>query len=122
MKIGAFVARCETTKDTIRHYEQLHLIQPKKIGTYKDYGEKEFVDFQVVKEMQKMDLSLAQIQQIFCMKEKSGCGTATLIQSVLEALKKQSFALAAEEQRIKQKRVRTEHLIAKLKRIESSMQ
>ncbi|GEB77308.1 MerR family transcriptional regulator [Sporolactobacillus inulinus] len=118
MRIGAFIVQCETTKDTVRHYEQLNLIRPHKSGTYKEYGEKELEDFQAIKEMQGFGLSLSQIQQIFCVKTNSGCGSPRLIQSVLKALKKQSAALAVEEQSIKHKRMRTEQLIKELELIQ----
>ncbi len=41
MKIGEFVTLLQTTKDTVRHYEELNLITPKWNKIIRNLGEKE---------------------------------------------------------------------------------
>lgn len=117
MKIGAFIQTCATTRDTIRHYEQMGLLHPAKRGTFKDYGEKELSDFQAIKELQQIGLSLKTIQNIFEIKRQKGCGTPELIQSVLLQFEKQKRHLHKEDMLIRRKIILINRLDAALRNI-----
>ncbi|MCO7126823.1 MerR family transcriptional regulator [Sporolactobacillus shoreicorticis] len=100
MKIGEFVKRCKTTKDTVRYYEELALLQPDTSNRYKAYNQKNLDDFMAIKEMQCLGLSLKVIQNVFEMKKKNGCGSQELIRDVTKALEDQEARLMNEEIRI----------------------
>ncbi|MCQ2009990.1 MerR family transcriptional regulator [Sporolactobacillus sp. STSJ-5] len=114
MKIGEFVKQCGTTKDTVRYYEELMLIQPDASNQYKEYSQKNIEDFRVIKEMQNLGLSLKIIQSVFKMKKKSGCGSQKLIRDVTIALEKQETFLMNEEIKIRNQRKQLRLLSAKL--------
>ncbi|SFF93382.1 MerR family transcriptional regulator [Sporolactobacillus nakayamae] len=114
MKIGEFVKRCQTTKDTIRYYEELALIKPDTSTAYKDYNQKNINDFQVIKEMQSLGLSLRVIQGLFKVKRMNGCGSQSLIHDVTNALNKQEDLLRKEEKRIRDQRMHLRTLIVEL--------
>nr|WP_304654827.1 MerR family transcriptional regulator [Sporolactobacillus sp. STSJ-5] len=114
VKIGEFVKQCGTTKDTVRYYEELMLIQPDASNQYKEYSQKNIEDFRVIKEMQNLGLSLKIIQSVFKMKKKSGCGSQKLIRDVTIALEKQETFLMNEEIKIRNQRKQLRLLSAKL--------
>lgn len=117
MKIGEFVKVCGTTKDTVRHYEDLALIHPIKPSFYKIYGQRELDDFRTIKEMQSLGLSLKTVKKLFEMKSENGCGSQMLIDHVSKELLIQQVALEAEETKIRKKRKAIETLIAEIQRM-----
>jgi DNA-binding transcriptional MerR regulator len=117
LKTGQFVTLCRTTKDTVRYYEALGLIQPAMNGAFKDFRKTEVEDFQAIKDMQRMGLSLKTIQKIFSLKRTYGCGSSHLIQNILEQLMSQRSALAVEEAHIRDKITYIDQLIVELKNL-----
>ncbi len=115
MKIGEFVQLLNTTKDTVRHYEELNLVTPKWKNHHKEYGEKEILNFQVVKELKEYGLSLKDIQFIFDLKEAHQCGDKKLIHQVVEQLADHVNNLRKEEEELRRRRIALEN---KLKEIE----
>lgn len=69
MKIGEFIESVQSTKDTVRHYEDIGLLQPAWENKRRIYGEKEINDFHAIKEMQALNMSLKEIQVIFEIKK-----------------------------------------------------
>lgn len=114
MKIGEFVKRCQTTKDTIRYYEELTLIKPDTSTTYKDYNQKNIDDFPTIKEMQSLGLSLKVIQGLFVVKRMNGCGSQSLIHDVTDELNKQEDILREEEKKIRDQHMHLRALIVEL--------
>lgn len=55
---------------TIRYYEKLKLIQPRKHGYYKQYTTEIKEQLLTIKKLHTAGLSLLQIQQLFCLNEK----------------------------------------------------
>ncbi|GIO28259.1 MerR family transcriptional regulator [Ornithinibacillus bavariensis] len=104
MKIGQFIKEVETTKDTVRHYEALHLLQPAWENTHRIYGQKEVEDFFVIKEMQSFGLSLTDIQALFHLKRQNGCGNPTLIEGVMTKLEDMREKIEEEEKQIQRKK------------------
>lgn len=114
MKIGEFVQQCRTTKDAVRYYEELGLILPQRGPSFKEYGEDELSDFQAIKEMQQLGMSLKIIQSIFSIKRIKKCGSSVLIKTILEQLKKERLKLSTEEQSIRRKKKDIDQLIETL--------
>lgn len=104
MRIGQFIKEASTTKDTVRHYEDLHLLKPSISNSRREYGKKELEDFMAIKEMQELGLSLKEIQAIFQVKENMGCGSPELVTEVLRSLQDKEKILLEEEKRLRIKR------------------
>ncbi|MBZ9534476.1 MerR family transcriptional regulator [Cytobacillus oceanisediminis] len=112
MKIGEFATLLNTTKETVRQYEELNLLQP---HNKKDYGDKEILDFQVVKELQEYGFSLKDIQLIFSLKEAVDCGDKQLIGQVYQIFTGQLEKLLQEEKEIQERRLIIENEAKKLR-------
>ncbi|GGH85612.1 DNA-binding transcriptional MerR regulator [Pullulanibacillus pueri] len=121
MKIGPFIERLKTTKDTVRHYEHLGLLAPTWDGRFKDYTEKEINDFEAIKEMQALGLALTDIQTLFQVKRNQGCGSAELLTSVQHSLQVILGTLDQKEQEIHKQREATLTLIKALEEISSNI-
>ncbi|WP_053217881.1 MerR family transcriptional regulator [Virgibacillus senegalensis] len=115
MKIGEFVNLLNTTKDTVRHYEDLKFINPKWINNNKEYGEKEVLNFQVVKELKEYGLTLREIQIIFNLKEAYNCGDKELINQVFGQLTGHLNRLRNEEEDLCKRRKTLENEIEKIR-------
>ncbi|MCO7177168.1 MerR family transcriptional regulator [Sporolactobacillus kofuensis] len=115
MRIGEFVKLCQTTKDTVRHYEELTLIQPEKTNAFKNYSQKNVDDFHVIKELQHLGLSLKTIQELFLVKKLNGCGSKVLIDQVCKELFEQDRLLSNEEMKIHEQRNYLSALLSDLK-------
>jgi len=117
MKIGEFVTLMNTTKDTVRYYEELKLLNPKWQKNNKDYGEKDILHFQVVQELKGFGLTLREIQLIFNIKDDSKCGDKQLIAQVCRNLTEQLDRLRQEEEEIYRRRKNLEHQVEELKQL-----
>ena len=115
MRIGEFISRMETTKDTVRHYEELNLLQPERIGSRKEYGDREMEDFQVVRELKAMGFCLKDIAGLFEHKRNLGCGNALLLKAVLEKMTVQIQQLKREEEGLRLRRLSLEEEQKQLK-------
>lgn len=115
MKIGEFVTLLKTTKDTVRHYEELNLLTPSWQNNKKEYSEKEILDFQVVKELKEYGFTLKDIQLIFSLKQALGCGDKHLIRQVYQVLTNQLDKLLKEEEELRERRLILENEVKKLK-------
>lgn len=94
MKISKFIEVVCTTKDTVRHYEELGILNPvRKEKNARDYLEKDVEDFKVIKELQSLGFTLKDIQIIFQIKRETKCNSNELISTVLLKLisRKKSF-------------------------------
>ncbi len=115
LKIGEFVNLLNTTKDTVRHYENLKFITPKWINNNKEYGEKEVMNFQVVKELKEYGLTLKEIQIIFNLKDAYQCGDKELINQVFGQLTSHLNRLRKEEEELSKRRITLENEIEKIR-------
>lgn len=117
MKIGEFVKLINSTKDTVRHYEELGLIRPSWFKGVRDFTDKDLNDFQVIKEMQLLGLSLKDIQVIFDIKRNKGCSSPALIQGVINVLYNELEHINKEEEALKIKKIQVTEMIEGLNRI-----
>ncbi|HWI48764.1 MAG TPA: MerR family transcriptional regulator [Rummeliibacillus sp.] len=86
MKIGEFVEKIQSTKDTIRFYEELNLIDPIRKGDKREYTEKDMHDFYIIKEMESLGLTIREIQTIFHLKRSAGFHSPSLLQDAQDRL------------------------------------
>ncbi|GIN85208.1 hypothetical protein J6TS2_15940 [Heyndrickxia sporothermodurans] len=115
MRIGEFLKIVNATKDTVRHYEDLGLLEPKWEKTRKNYEEKEVKDYQTIIELKKMGFSLKDIQLIFQLKKTLGCGNKDLVYNVYTQLNEHLSTLKKEEWALQNRRKMLEHEIEQLK-------
>lgn len=111
MQIGVFVRKAGTTKDTIRHYEDLQLIVSKQSDGRRRYTDKHLEDFAVIQELKGCGLSLKDIQLIFTMKNHYGCRSEELLREVEDSLKHQLGELEREEQELRNRKELLQTLI-----------
>ncbi|MGN0077745.1 MAG: MerR family DNA-binding transcriptional regulator [Coriobacteriales bacterium] len=64
MTTGEFAALCETTKETLRHYERIGLLEPaaRMPNGYKVYGFFQFTEYALIAALRSAGLSLEQIK------------------------------------------------------------
>lgn len=115
MRIGEFVALLNTTKDTVRHYEELNLITPIRKGNNKHYGEKDIQDFEVIMELKDYGISLKEIQIIFNLKHAFGCGDKQLVAKLYNQLTNHLDVLRQEEEEIHRRRINLHNQIESIK-------
>lgn len=117
MRIGEFITLVKTTKDTVRHYEDLDLIRPGWTKGTREYAQSDLNDFYAIKEMQEMGLALKDIQAIFEIKRSDGCGSDQLISSVLGSLKNELGILHDAEEELKKKKFMIQGIVGDLKKL-----
>ncbi|ONG93195.1 6-phosphogluconolactonase [Bacillus cereus] len=117
MRIGEFVTLLHTTKDTVRHYEDLNLIVPTRTNNRKEYSEKEILEFQVIIELKEMGLSLKDIQLLFELKGLLGCGDKKLIDEVVAKLTNHADSLLLEEENIRNRRIQLQKKLSEIKKL-----
>ena len=114
MRIGEFIKQVTTTKDTVRHYEELELIRPGWINGTREYSQKDTNDFQAIKEMQSLGLTLKEIQAIFEVKRDNGCGSIQLINDVLKSLDNELTIIYETEQELNRKKIKINEMMGSL--------
>ena len=115
MKIGQFINRLNTTKDTVRHYENMNLLKPTKQTYQKEYNEKDIKNFKIIKELQNYGLSLKDIQLIFELKDNYQCGDIELIKKTADTLGNHLKQLKKDEEEIHKRRTLLEKELKVLK-------
>ncbi|MEN1966568.1 MerR family transcriptional regulator [Lentibacillus sp. N15] len=119
MQIGEFIKTVETTKDTVRYYEELGMICPSWQNNRRIYAPKDIQDFQAIKEMQAFGLSLKEVQGVFGLKRSNGCGSPELLGSITEKLQEQQRQLQQEEQELKYKQEQIGEMLDMLRFVET---
>ncbi|WP_026568810.1 MerR family transcriptional regulator [Sediminibacillus terrae] len=114
MRIGEFVKEMESTKDTVRHYENLELLEPAWNNGQRIYGLQQKRDFEAIREMKSLGLSLKDIQTIVRLRRMKGCGSGHLIKGVSESLMILQEKLEKEEQAIRNKKRMVKELLEAL--------
>lgn len=117
MRIDEFIKLVQTTKDTVRHYEELDLIRPNWINGTRYYSPKDLKDFHAIKEMQSMGLVLKEIQSIFEIKRSGGCGSPQLIVGVIGSLNNELGVLYEAEKELKKKKLMIQGMVEELEKL-----
>ena len=62
---GAFAALCDTTKETLRHYNNIGILKPEKIGDngYQYYSPTQFFDFYLITSLKRAGSPLSDIKR-----------------------------------------------------------
>lgn len=114
MRIGEFIAVVGTTKDTIRHYEDLELILSKGSDGKRRYSEEHLADYYAIQELKGYGVKLRDIQSIFKLKRNYGCGHAELIKEVGDSLSLQLDGLRKEESELRNRILKLEELVQQI--------
>ncbi|MEK5252610.1 MerR family transcriptional regulator [Paenibacillus sp. FSL F4-0125] len=117
MRIGEFIALTGTTKDTIRHYEDLELILSMGPDGKRIYTEKHLADYYAIQELKGYGVKLRDIQSIFKLKRSYGCGHAELIKEVGDSLNLQLEGLRKEEIELRNRIRMLEELVQQINEI-----
>lgn len=117
MRIGEFTTLLNITKHSVRHYEDLDLLSPKWKGNYKDYGEKDILDYQVIIELKELGLNLKDIQLLFTLKKAFGCGDKQFVNQVFNQLTNHVELLLKEEDEIHKRRIRLQNEMNKIREL-----
>lgn len=118
MKISEFIDCVGTTKDAVRHYVELGLIQPVILENgRREYGEKDILDFQAIKEMQELDMSLKEIKVMFEVKRTNGCGSGELLREVIQTMKYKVASTIEAENRLIERRKQMVFLVETLQKV-----
>ncbi|WP_342599211.1 MerR family transcriptional regulator [Psychrobacillus sp. FSL H8-0483] len=65
MKIGEFAERTALSKDTIRYYEKIELLQPDLQNKQRVYNEEDVVKIETIVKLKQNGFSLQEIQMLF---------------------------------------------------------
>ncbi|MGG0658308.1 MerR family transcriptional regulator [Rummeliibacillus pycnus] len=117
MKISEFIEMVNTTKDTVRYYEELEILRPSWIDHRRNYTEQDITDFEVIKEMKNLGLSMKDIQMIFKIKRETDCNSKELISSILLKLNSSKEHFETEVLDIQNKLQMIEELIIQIKKL-----
>lgn len=117
MRIGEFITLTGTTKDTIRHYEDLDLILSMGPEGKRIYTEKHLADFYAIQELKGYGVKLRDIQAIFKLKRNYGCGHEELIKEVSDSLDLQLEGLRKEELELRNRISKLEELVQQINQI-----
>lgn len=117
MKISNFIEAVCTTKDTVRHYEELGILNPVRKEKHRDYSEKDIEDFKVIKELQDLGFKLHDIQIIFQIKHETECNSKELIAIVFSKLMARKKVFEEELMELQRKMQNVEELIIQLSKI-----
>lgn len=117
LRIGEFIALTGTTKDTIRHYEDLDLIMSKGPDGKRIYTEQHLADYFVIQELKSYGVILRDIQSIFKLKRSYGCTHAELIKEVGDSLNLQLDGLRQEELELRNRIRMLERLVQQIAEI-----
>jgi len=115
MQIGEFVARLSTTKETVRHYEDLQLLTPTRVKNRRTYGEKDAADFAVILELKSMGLGLKEVQLLFALKRAVGCGDPQLLTQTVSHLSDHLASLRDQEAELRVRIAQLEMQLAQVK-------
>ena len=77
MKIGSFAEKNKITKDTVRHYMDLGILIPKKIGGQYHFTSSNQRDLDEIIHLKKLNFTLNEIKKIFWTQKIGNLSTAT---------------------------------------------
>ncbi|MBB6217103.1 DNA-binding transcriptional MerR regulator [Anaerosolibacter carboniphilus] len=75
MKIGEFAKKHNVSVDRIRHYMDLELLLPQKLGGHYSFTKEDSTNLVEILELKKMNFSLTEIQQLFAYKRLTAMKT-----------------------------------------------
>lgn len=68
--IGQFSSKCGLSIDTLRYYEKLNLLHPKKNNKFRYYTEDDFIQVQMISSLKELNFSLSEICSMIEFKDK----------------------------------------------------
>lgn len=118
MEISEFLGKVNSTKDTIRYYEELSLIEPTKNGEIRNYSEEDINDFFAIKEMQSMGLTIREIQTILRVKRTTGYHSPFLLQGIQNRIYNSIKKIEKIENELAKRKMKLYGLLASLEKIQ----
>lgn len=101
MRIGEFLSRTGATKDTIRHYEALRLIDSLQPDGKREYTDKDAASYEAIQEMKSYGMKLKDIQIIFMLKRTAACRDQAMLEEIHGRLALHLAGLKEEELRLR---------------------
>ncbi|MBP3040867.1 MerR family transcriptional regulator [Bacillaceae bacterium Marseille-Q3522] len=117
MRIGEFLKKVDTTKDTVRHYEDIKLLDPEWKDGRREYAEQQINDFHAIREMKSLGLKLKDIREIFNWKRQNGCGSKELIDRVSQTLDQELKKIHQQEAELQNKKKMINELLVELQKL-----
>ncbi len=65
VKIGEFAERTGISKDTIRYYEKIGLLQPEIINKYREYNNNDVILIETIIKLKQTGFSLLEVKMLF---------------------------------------------------------
>ncbi len=94
---GQFATLCHTTKETLRHYDELGLLKPQNVGEngYHYYDSKQFLQFEMICFLKETGMPLREIAAF--LRQKRQADTIAVLKDKARALHKEQERLAQQE-------------------------
>lgn len=110
MKSGDFAALCQTTKETLRHYDRIGLLVPAAVSEsgYKLYSPLQLVDFALVSSLQGAGCSLAEVGRY--LREPSSEELGTILAEKIRDIERERAVLLRKQRMLQNTLERVEYL------------
>lgn len=110
MKSGEFAALCQTTKETLRHYDRIGLLVPAAVSEsgYKLYSPLQLVDFALVSSLQGAGCSLAEVGRY--LREPSSEDLGAILQDRIADIERERAVLLRKQRLLQNTLRRMGHL------------
>ena len=92
--IGELARELDVTTRTIRYYEDIGLLHPRRNGQNRVYGPADRVRLQLILRGKRMGLSLEESRELIDMYSPDGANNRAQLQAVLEKIRKRRAQLA----------------------------
>lgn len=97
MNTTEFCQRAHATRDTLRFYDAIGLLTPKRgVNNYRDYSEDDLVTYQIIQNLKMADMSLAEIAQVLTLRTQPV--TMNCRDDVLTIVQKNATQFAKQQQ------------------------
>ena len=114
MKIGQFIEKNQTTRDTLRYYIEEGLLNPEKRAGHYWFTEKEQGDFEAIREFRELGFSIKGIQTIQANRVNHGCGSLEQWASNREIILSELADIASELGVLESRQARLEEVLVLL--------
>lgn len=110
MKSGEFAALCQTTKETLRHYDRIGLLVPAAVSEsgYKLYSPLQLVDFALVSSLQGAGCSLGEVGRY--LREPSSEELGTILAEKIRDIERERAILLRKQRMLQNTLERVGHL------------
>ena len=111
MRIGKFASKFKVTRDTVRHYLDLGLLNPQKKGGQYFFGEEDLADMEMILGFKGLGFSLAEILKLMSCKRLTGVNSEEYRTLYLSLLQEKKNSIDKEVQRYLEMRAKIKGII-----------